>query len=78
MSYATFLFYATFYPIEHFDGEKAKLDSGKRTNKAAMADKKKIERRKKLLSYIAGDPGILMRDLAVKLDVSRETIRRDF
>jgi DeoR/GlpR family transcriptional regulator of sugar metabolism len=43
-----------------------------------MTDNKKIERRKKLLTYISSDPGILMRDLAVKLDVSRETIRRDF
>lgn len=43
-----------------------------------MAESKKEERRKKLLSEINLDPGILIRDLAAKLDVSRETIRRDF
>ena len=36
------------------------------------------KRRKRLVEEISRDPGILIRDLAIKLDVSRETIRRDF
>jgi DeoR/GlpR family transcriptional regulator of sugar metabolism len=43
-----------------------------------MAVKKAEERRKRLLAEISRDPGILIRDLAIKFDVSRETIRRDF
>ncbi len=43
-----------------------------------MAESKKDERRTRLLAEVNHDPGILIRDLATKLDVSRETIRRDF
>lgn len=43
-----------------------------------MANSKKVERRRKLLAEVSNDPGILMRDLAIRFDVSRETIRRDF
>ncbi len=43
-----------------------------------MAESKKQERRRRLLAEINHDPGILIRDLASKFDVSRETIRRDF
>lgn len=43
-----------------------------------MAKSKKQERRSRLLAEINQDPGILIRDLAIRLGVSRETIRRDF
>jgi len=39
---------------------------------------KKDDRRERLIEEIRHDPGILIRDLATRLDVSRETIRRDF
>jgi DeoR/GlpR family transcriptional regulator of sugar metabolism len=45
---------------------------------AGLGKRKKDERRKKLLAEITRDPGIMIRDLAEKLNVSRETIRRDF
>jgi DeoR/GlpR family transcriptional regulator of sugar metabolism len=44
----------------------------------AMSGGKKEKRREQLLAEISKDPGIMMRDLAWKFDVSRETIRRDF
>jgi len=43
-----------------------------------MAGKKKDDRRERLIAEISRNPGILIRDLATKFDVSRETIRRDF
>lgn len=43
-----------------------------------LGAQKKTNRRKKLLEEITLDPGIMIRDLAEKLNVSRETIRRDF
>ena len=43
-----------------------------------MAEGKKEKRRERLIVEITRDPGILIRDLAAKFDVSRETIRRDF
>ncbi len=43
-----------------------------------LGAQKKADRRKKLLEEIILDPGIMIRDLAEKLNVSRETIRRDF
>lgn len=39
---------------------------------------KKEGRRERLIEEISRNPGILIRDLAIKFDVSRETIRRDF
>ncbi len=38
----------------------------------------KSERQKRLVAKISNDPGILIRDLAKFLGVSRETVRRDF
>ena len=38
----------------------------------------KLERQKLLVAKISGNPGILIRDLAKHLGVSRETVRRDF
>ena len=35
-------------------------------------------RREKILEEIIRNPGVMIRDLAAKLEVSRETIRRDF
>jgi len=43
-----------------------------------MAGNKKEERRERLIEEISRDPGILIRDLAARFDVSRETVRRDF
>ena len=43
-----------------------------------MAESKKEKRRQRLIVEITRDPGIMIRDLAAKFDVSRETIRRDF
>ncbi|MBT4891014.1 MAG: DeoR/GlpR transcriptional regulator [Rhodospirillales bacterium] len=43
-----------------------------------MSESKKAKRREQLIAEITKDPGILMRDLALRFDVSRETIRRDF
>ena len=43
-----------------------------------LGAQKKANRQKKLLEEINLDPGIMIRDLAAKLNVSRETIRRDF
>jgi DeoR/GlpR family transcriptional regulator of sugar metabolism len=43
-----------------------------------LGAQKKEKRRQKLLEQIVLDPGIMIRDLAEKLNVSRETIRRDF
>ncbi len=45
---------------------------------AGLAERKIDERRRRLIAEISGDPGIMIRDLADKLNVSRETIRRDF
>ncbi|NQV46413.1 MAG: DeoR/GlpR transcriptional regulator [Rhodospirillaceae bacterium] len=45
---------------------------------AGLGAQKKADRRNKLLEQIVQDPGIMIRDLAEKLNVSRETIRRDF
>ena len=42
-----------------------------------LGEQKKEARRKELLAEIFGDPGIMIRDLAERLNVSRETIRRD-
>ena len=42
-----------------------------------LGEQKKEARRKELLAEIFRDPGIMIRDLAEKLKVSRETIRRD-
>ncbi|MDX1400377.1 MAG: DeoR/GlpR family DNA-binding transcription regulator [Kiloniellales bacterium] len=39
---------------------------------------RKDRRRERLLEEIVRDPGVLIRDLAEKFEVSRETIRRDF
>ncbi|MBL6932036.1 MAG: DeoR/GlpR transcriptional regulator [Rhodospirillales bacterium] len=44
----------------------------------SLGAQKKANRQKKLLEEINLDPGIMIRDLAAKLNVSRETIRRDF
>ncbi len=45
--------------------------------RVTMAGKKE-GRRERLIEEISRNPGILIRDLAIKFDVSRETIRRDF
>ena len=42
------------------------------------AKSKKADRQQRLINAIAVNPGILIRDLAQQLGVSRETIRRDF
>ncbi|WP_108881572.1 DeoR family transcriptional regulator [Anderseniella sp. Alg231-50] len=44
----------------------------------ASGQGKKFDRQQLLLSVIRQNPGILIRDLAKQLAVSRETIRRDF
>ena len=45
---------------------------------AGLAERKIDERRRRLIAEITRDPGIMIRDLADKLNVSRETVRRDF
>ncbi|NMM43632.1 DeoR/GlpR transcriptional regulator [Rhodospirillaceae bacterium KN72] len=45
---------------------------------AGLGQRKQEERRRRLVEEITLDPGIMIRDLADKLNVSRETIRRDF
>ena len=45
--------------------------------KLHLGEQKKEARRKKLLAALFRDPGIMIRDLAEALQVSRETIRRD-
>lgn len=37
----------------------------------------KVERQKRLIAMISMDPGLLIRDLAKEMQVSRETVRRD-
>jgi DeoR/GlpR family transcriptional regulator of sugar metabolism len=46
--------------------------------KARIDVRKQELRREKILEEIIRNPGVMIRDLAAKLDVSRETIRRDF
>ena len=45
---------------------------------AGLAERKIDERRRRLIEEITRDPAIMIRELASKLNVSRETVRRDF